>query len=273
MRYFPEIGVGYVVLLPANSGPAMTAIRRLMFAYLARDRVLPPLPEVPGGEPAQLDADAFAFASPRHELLGFIDRVRLAWHLEVAPGRAELEGVLGGSSQYVPTPDGGFRHRLESGTSMRVARNVEGKAVLLAHGVYAEATWWWIAKLRIGALISAIVLLGIAPLYALGVVGAAALRRTPVPATGLVLWPAIAGLLFELLPQCLALARARGGLGVMHPWTIAVCALTLLFALASGASIAAAVRWSMRADRPPLRMRMLRTDAALCSLSIASISS
>jgi hypothetical protein len=100
------------------------------------------------------------------------------------------------------------------------------------------------------------------------VIGAAAVRRASVPAPGLVVWPAIAGLAFELMPQCMALARARGGLGTMHAWTIAICAMTLLFALASGASVAAMVRWSMRADRPPLRTRLLPSLAAIAAFGM-----
>jgi len=268
LRYFPEIGVGYVVLLAANSPAALVAIRRLVFAYLTRDKVLPPLPEVPDGEPPALDADAFAFASPRHELLGFVDRVLLGWRVEVEPGRASLEALSGARSQYVATPDGGYRHRLESGTSMVLARDVDGNAVLLSHGRYGEATWWWLAKTRVWALVFAIVLLGVAPLFAVGVLGAAALQRRTVPALGLVVWPAIAGLAFDLVPQCIALARVRGGLATLHPWTIAICVATLFFALASGAAIAVAVRWNMRPDRPRLRYRLLPSLAATAAFGM-----
>jgi CubicO group peptidase (beta-lactamase class C family) len=268
LRYFPELGVGYVVLLGANSGPALLAIRQLVFSYLTRDRVLPPLPEVPDGESVPLEADAFMFASPRHELFGFVDRVLLGWHLDVAPGRARLESLFGAESQYVATPDGGFRHRFESGTTLRVARDADGRAVLLAHGVHGEATWWWLAKLRAWSLIAAVILLGLAPLFALGVVGAAAVRRTTVPAYGLVVWPAIAGLAVDSALQCMREAGSRGLLGVVHPWTIAICAVTLLFALASGASIVATVRWSTRPDRPRLRYRLLPSMAAVAAFGM-----
>jgi hypothetical protein len=145
---------------------------------------------------------------------------------------------------------------------------VDGDAVLLAHGTYGEATWWWLAKLRLWSLVAAVVLLGLAPLYAVGVLGAAAVRRTTVPALGLVMWPAIAGLAFDLVPQLLLIARVRGVIATVNPVTIAICATTLLFALASGASMVAAVRFSMRSDRPPLRKRLLPTLAATAAFGM-----
>ncbi len=269
LRYFPELGVGYVVLLDANSANAMIAIRRLLFAYLVRDRELPALPPVPDGPSPQLDADVFAFANPRHELFGFVDRVLLAWRLEVTADGIRLEGSTGASAELVRTADGGFRRRHESGTSVRLDRDADGEPVLLAHGVYGEPTSWWLVRVRSIVLVAAIVLLALAPLFAAGVLGAAALRRRAVPALGLVVWPALAGLAFDLIPHCLGQAGARHVLGVVHPWTLAVCGATLAFALASGAAMVAALRWSMRADRPPLRLRLLPSLAATAAFGLA----
>lgn len=268
LRYFPELGVGYVVLLDASSAAAMVAIRRLVFAYLVQGRALPPLPEVPREDPPALDADAFAFASPRHSLFGFVDRTLAGWRVELAPGAARLETLSGAQVDLVATQDGGYRLARESGTSVRLARNADGEAVLLAHGAYGEATSWWLAKVRVWLLGAAMILLQVTRVFALGVLLFAALRRREVKARGLVVWPAIAAVAFELPPLCIAEAAAQGLLGVVHPWTIAICVTTVLFALCSGAALVSALRWSMRADRPPLWYRVVPSLAATAAFGL-----
>lgn len=269
LRYFPELGVGYIVLLDANSENAMIAIRRLVFAYLVRDRQLPPLPPVPDGPPVVLDADAFAFANPRHELWGFVDRVMRGWHVEGTTEGMRIAAAQGGTVELVRTADGGFRRRHESGTTVRLERDADGDPVLVSHGVYGEATSWWLVHVRRWMLAAAVVLLALAPLFTVGVLGAAALQRRAVPAIGLVVWPALASLACDLVFHCLSRAGARHVLAFVHPWTIAVCAATLAFAFAAGASMVAALRWSMRADRPSLRFRLLPSLAATAAFGLA----
>lgn len=269
MRYFPELGVGYVVLLGANSGNAMVAIRRLVFAYLARDRELPPLPDVPRDALPTLDADAYAYANPRHELFGFLDRALGGWRIEVEPGKASVEALVGGArAELVATPDGGYRLARESGTSMRLARDADGAPVLLAHGAYGEPTTWWIAKTRVWLLGAAMLILQVARVFSLGVVFLASLRRREVAARSLVHWPVIAAIALDLLPLFLAMAGSRALLGEVHGLTITICATTIVFALASGASFAAMVRWSARKDRPPLWYRLVPSLAACAAFGL-----
>src|SRR5262249_6442474 len=104
LRYSDELGLGYVVLINATHSPrAMVAIRRLVFAYLVQGRTLPPLPEVPAVAPTAPSADAFAFASPRHALFGFVQCATTAWRLVIAGQRARLEQLDGRSIELVPT--------------------------------------------------------------------------------------------------------------------------------------------------------------------------
>jgi hypothetical protein len=72
-----------------------------------------------------------------------------------------------------------------------------------------------------------------------------------------VIWPAIAGVCFAACPRLLMEAAMREELGTANPLTIAVCATTLVFALASIAGLVTAVRWSVRRDRPPLWRRLV----------------
>ena len=72
LRYFPELGTGYVMLLNSTaSRAAYVEIRRLLFAYLTRDRTLP-LPDEPPVAAPKPDG-FYQFASPRHALFGFLE--------------------------------------------------------------------------------------------------------------------------------------------------------------------------------------------------------
>ncbi|HYU16393.1 MAG TPA: serine hydrolase domain-containing protein [Candidatus Acidoferrum sp.] len=268
MRYFPELGAGYVVLLNATHSPeAFFAVRDIVFAYLVAGRVLPPLPEIPADPPASLQADFFAFASPRHALFAFLDEALVGWHLEPVPGGLRLDPLVGDAIDLVPTPDGGFRHPRESGTSVQLTRAVEGTPVLVAHGAYAEAASWWLARARLFLLAAAMILLQIAPLYAIGWLALAARRRPGGGAA--VVWPAIAGLALAILPRLLLEASVRDVLGVVHPLTLAICATTILFAGASIGGVVTAARWATSATRPSWWLRLVPTLATVAAFGLA----
>lgn len=257
LRYSDELGVGYVVLINAtHSARAMIAIRRLVFAYLVQGRALPPLPEVPDVAPTPPAADTFAFVAPRHQLFGFIQRATTAWRLSVEGQRARIEALDGSVIELVPTKDGGLRHPAQSGTSIRIARDREGDEILVHHGAVGSASRWWIVRAQLWLLGFALAVIGVTPWLALVLLAVSLVRRKLALPLGLVVWPAIAALAFTLVPRCLGEAAAREQLGVACPWTVALCAATLLFAIASAAAMAAAVRWSVRDDRPSLWLRL-----------------
>jgi hypothetical protein len=269
MRYFPELGLGYVVLLNATHSPrAYVEIQRLVFATLVRGRELPDPPAVPSPPPHPPDAGFFAFASPRHRLLGFLDCSLLGWRVEPTTGGVRLEPLIGGAIDLVPTPAGGYRHPRHSGTSLRFTHASDGTPVMVSGSLYAEAGTWWLARARVLALGLAVMLLQIAPLWAVIAFGGAAVRGRPFSTTGLVVWPAVAGLSLLALPRLFVEAAIREVLGVVHPLTIAICATTVVFALASAAGLAAALRWSVRPDRPALLARLVPSLAALSAFAL-----
>ena len=57
--------------------------------------------------------------------------------------------------------------------------------------------------------------------------------------------------------------------GVVHPVTLAICATTILFALAAIAGAIAALRWSVRPDRPPAWSRLVPSPCAAAALGLA----
>ena len=277
LRYFPELGAGYVMLLNAtHSARAYIEVRRLLYAYLARghattartvaseptDRLVDPPVPAPTG--------FYQFASPRHALLGFIDKAVFGWRTTPTEDGARLDPLFGEPVELVATPDGGFRFPGESGTSLRFARARDGSPAMVSSMMYAEGAAWWPARLRATALDLAMLLVRVAPLWALGVFVYAALRRRRVVAAGLLVWPALASLCLVALPWVFVEAWDAQVIGEVHPWTIAICATTLLFAFASAAGATAAWRWSRRPDRPPWLGRLVPSACALAAFGLAT---
>jgi CubicO group peptidase (beta-lactamase class C family) len=271
MRYFPELGLGYVILLNAtHSQRAYVELRSLAFAYLVRGRTLPALPALATGVQDRPAAGFYAHANPRHAVFGFLDRAVLGWRAVETTAGVRLDPLIGGAHELVATRDGGYRFRWESGTSVRFTAGRGGGPVLIGAGFgYAEAAAFWPARARVLALTIAIGLLHLAPLWAVGVLGLAVLQRRRVAAPGLLLWPAIAGLCVLAFPRVFVAAAIGEELGDVTPLTVAICASTLGFAIAATASLVTAVRWSRRPDRPSLWRRLVPTATAAAAFAIA----
>jgi CubicO group peptidase (beta-lactamase class C family) len=263
IRYYPELDVGYVMLLNSNyTYRGYRDLRALLFAYLTRDRALPapPAATVPADRPG---AEYFALASPTNEVFGFLDEAQIGWHAEALPGRVRLAELAGATYDVIAAADGGYRFPREYGSSIRFTETDDGTPVMVTGFWYAEAAPWWLAQLRYLAVALAMLLLHLAPLWAAGVLGLAVLRRRHTLPAGLVLWPAVAGLSCIALPRCLEHAFLAGVIGGVHPLTVTLCGLTILFAIASTASLVSAIRWSVRPDRPRPLARVFPTVCAV----------
>jgi hypothetical protein len=94
-------------------------------------------------------------------------------------------------------------------------------------------------------------------------------RRRLLP-LGLVAWPTIASLCGAAFLPLLRTAFGHAVVGVVHPLTIALCALTIVFPLASFASLICAVRWWLRPDRPRILVRLLPSACAIALAGLAA---
>jgi CubicO group peptidase (beta-lactamase class C family) len=268
IRYYPELGVGYVMLLNANyTFRGYRDVRALLFAYLTRGRSFPPPPAAGRATPA--GADYFAFANPRNELFGFMEEARLGWGVRESGNRLQLAELGGPTYDLIPTASGAYRFHGEYGSTVVFTTGVDGQRVMLAGFTYAEAAPWWPAWLRYAAISIAMMLLSLAPLWAAGVLGYGALCRRRVLPASLVVWPAVAGLACMAMPRCMELAFFRGVIGEVHPITVGLCALTVLFAVASAASLVTAIRWALRRDRPRLVARLFPTACGVAFAGLA----
>lgn len=270
LRYFPELGVGYVLLLNSNYiFRGYFEMRKLLYAYLTRDRAVPRAAPVVAAEPERPGADYFAYASPRNALFEFMERVRVGWTATEVSAGVRLDSLQGDSQLLVPAHDGAYRRPWESGSSMRFTTNRHGVPVMVAGFYYAEAAPRGMSKARFRATQIAFGLISFAPLFAAIALALDVLRRRRVVAPGLVLWPAVAGLSCLAMGPTLEACFYHGVIGVVHPWTLALFGVTLLFGVASAAAVVSAVRWSVRPDRPRLRARIVPTACAVAAFSIA----
>jgi CubicO group peptidase (beta-lactamase class C family) len=273
-RYFPELGVGYVMLLNStHSLQAYLEIRALLFAYLTGGRtVLPPPPVDPDPEEIAGLTGFYAHANPRVQLFGFIERAILGISVRPDPAGIDVEMLAGGRAQLVPTGDGGFRHWREGGTSVRLTRGDDGRRILVGGLAYfEEASYAW-ARTRLFALQAAIFLLQLAPAWALGWALLALYRRRRGRAIApgefaLHAWPAAAGLAWVLLPLLLVYVARAEAYGTANVLSVGLCACTVLFAGCSAAAVAEVVRAGV-ARTVPLRLRLVPSAAAIASFGM-----
>lgn len=267
-RYFRNLGVGYVMLLNANYAfRGYFEIRSLLYAYLTQGRPVP-APEV-GTASDRPGAEYFALGNPRNQLFGYWDRVHVGFRITDL-GDALRAEPLGRpeSFELVPAPDGGYRARHECGSSVRFLTNRDGEPIMLMSFLYGEGRAWWPARLLHAALSLTMLLLAAAPVWAACVLAYCALRRRRVLPLSLIMWPAIAGLCCSAMPHLLFAAFFRAVIGIVHPLTIAFCGLTLLFAVASTATLVQSIRWSLRPDRPRLRWRLFPLACGLAFVAL-----
>ncbi len=267
LRYFPDLGVGYVMLLNGTySFRAFIEIRSLLFAYLARGTAIA---QPPIGVAQPPGAEFFAYASPRHQLFAFVDRSLIGWRVHARGDGIHVEMPTGHTADLVATADGGYRLAWESGTSVRFTHDRAGKPIMIVGLAYGEPASWWPARVRATAILLALMLLQISPLLLGAKLGLAVMQGRHVRAPGLTVWPAIAGLCMLALPRFAMEASARQVLGECNALTIAMCATTWLFALAASLSLWTAFRWTFSRERPALGDRLVPTLCAIAAVVIA----
>ena len=249
-RYFAQQGVGYALLLNSNyTFRGYFEIRALLFAYLTKGEQFPPPPE-PRVTVERPGADFFALESPRNEVFGFLDQVRMGWHVADLGDHVHLSALEGWRFELLPAADGGYRHPQDCGSTHQFTTSRDGTPIMLTSFRYSEAATGWIALLRYRAFGLTLALLKLAPLWAASVLAFGALQRRRALPISLAMGPAIAGLSCFVMSELLGRAFFTGVIGRVHPVTVALCVLTVVFAVASVATLVATVRWTHRPDRP-----------------------
>ena len=175
----------------------------------------------------------------------------------------------GTSFDLVPTSDGGYRHPFECGSSARFTTNRDGVPVLVTSFLYAEPGSWWLARVRYAALATAVVLVDVIPILAVLVLVVEALRRRRMVPLGVVAWSTIASLSCSTFMPLMMIAFEHAVVGVVHPLTIAICGLSIVFPLASLASLVCALRSWFGRDRPHGIVRLAASVSAIALAGLA----
>ena len=246
-RYCPDAGVGYVMLLNATySARAYIEIRMLLFQALTEGREFP---EPPRGQPSEEElrqaAGFYNFANPRHGRFGFIERLVSGVNVVRRDGTLVLRPLTGGQIGLVPTTDGGFRFPHDGGTSVRFTRNGDGEEIMLIYGAYFERGQAWLARLKLAAVQLALKIFQAAiivfALWLMLWLATPAIGRAVRPAeVALLAPPALAGatLIAAIL---LAMGASVDILKDRNGITMAVCGLTVAFAMFSGLGMAMSI--------------------------------
>lgn len=264
-RYFSDLGVGYAMLVNSNyTFRGYYRVRALLYAYLTRDlRAAVEGTRVAASPARRVDtpsAEFYALASSRYDVFGFIEQATIGWRIaereDSEEGGLDARALAGETFRLEPTADGAYRFPEDSGSSVQFFTD-DGTPVMILGFSYAEGVAYWFAQLRYWALSFAVLLLTIAPLWSAAHLAWRVLRGRHALPRSLVLPPAIAGLSFFAAPHLMFGAFEAGVIGRVHPLTVGLCVSTIVFALSSTMTLAAAVRWSLHPERPRARSLVL----------------
>lgn len=276
-RYFPELGVGYVMLLNAtHSNVAYVEIRRLLFAYLTRGRELPAPPRAePDREAIAAAVGFYEPASPRHSLFAFIERAVASLDLHPSPRGVELELLIGPRVAFVATGPDSYRLPHEGGSSLRTTQNAAGERVLVGGMFYFEPgsrTW---ARARLGGLQAALTTMQLALLWAIGwalsvVARRLAGRSVSRPELRLQLRSLLTCASFATLLALAQLAFATYAFADRNPLSVGVFVASVAFPAATASLLAAAVAEQRRGELA-LWLRLVPSATALAALGLCLV--
>jgi CubicO group peptidase (beta-lactamase class C family) len=280
-RYFPELGVGYVLLLNAtHSSRAWVEIRMLLFEYLARNRARPsppPRPDIPREQLAE-HVGHYEFASPRHQIFGFLDTLLLGADVELEDDALVLRlRAFPGPIPLLPTGHGRFRLPGQSGTSVQFSNDLDDRPVMLLQTLYFERTSRVLPRLREHGLKLAWLMLQSAAgsfvlLLVLHLVTRA--RSTPGYAQELrLLAPFVLGPACLVAAVVLLLGSGLQELGSLNPRTVGICVLPLAFSFLSVFGAVRAVSSLLDRRAEPTHVRLwVRLHAATVGIAAVGLS-
>jgi CubicO group peptidase (beta-lactamase class C family) len=260
--YLPAQGVGFVVLVNSTrSWHAVVAIRHLLVEYLLGDAPVPPPPraEVPESELVRWVGN-YHRAAARLQLLAFLERTMPGIEVFVERGRLYARQVPATRDrlELIPLGGDGFRAEGASAGDIRFGRDREGRRILVSTGGYlveeprARTLLFAIApRICVWILLSGLLL----PL------GVLRRRVGPTPGIG---WRLCASLSCVAIPRLFSAALQPFVLGEANRYTIGIFALTIVFAVASAASLVQALIWLVRPGSITTKLHRLSFGLAAC---------
>jgi CubicO group peptidase (beta-lactamase class C family) len=247
-RYAPSLGAGYALLFNSSSESAVHAlveIRALVFDYLTRDVTLPEPPaiELPAHELAR-HAGHYELASPRNEVIGFLERALNDVEVRLAGGALHMRLGSTRSIPLIPVAPDRFRVAGHGDAGVAFATREDGtRVVYLLDTAFEESKSSWSA-LRRRALTLAYSFMQVGSFWNfLWVPGwlfvmARARQRLPLPPGSA---PALASLCFFAMLELVYIGLASGDLGRVHVVSLGCFVLGLAFPVLSAWSLARAI--------------------------------
>jgi CubicO group peptidase (beta-lactamase class C family) len=264
--YSASRGIGYVLLMNATKRTMHDArfeIRSAIIEYLVRDQAVPPPPrvQVPEAELARW-VGVYHFSAPRFQLMAFRDRMEPSIELYLRDGRLYTRPIRGDEPEreLIPTGGGRFRSAWSSGSYAALGHDRDGERIYIAGNDYFVEEPRWLALLFAFGPGVCLTLLASGLLLPLS-----ALRRRADPSPGIA-WPVSVTASLLLAPHLFGGAIERGTLGECNVFTMALFALSLVFAVGSIATAIQTLRWLPRPGSALGKLhRALFSLAACCA--------
>ena len=249
LAYLPEDGLGYVFMINSGNGEAFGKISTAIRGYLTRDRT-PPEPPASHPIPATVGArysGTYRPASPRQQVGQFLERLLGVQRLAVREdGTTTTRPLLGGETRtWVGVRDRLLRRDQEPVPTLALLETDEpGTWIELRTATMRRVpSWLVIAELGTGAItlltmVSAIAFLFVwVPRRFLGrLAGGPAITVRLVPAL------AVLALVAAVAAMVIGMGDPFTRLGGPTALAVAVCVLTVLFAMLSIASAVVVIR-------------------------------
>ncbi len=259
--YLPNHGVGYFFAINAGNGEAVKQIGDLIRSYLTRDLSKPDTPATFAASADSLRAWAGYYEpiTPRQEVAHFLERLAGIVYIKAEDGKLLAQSLLGESEELIPVAEGQFRTKDDPIATVAFLRDDSGELILQS---YAGATRGnsraipaWLAWTEGLLTTFSLTLMLSSVLFALVWVPRKVFRRMKdVPGMSTRVIPlfsvlCLGGVLAVLTLGGLDADALFAHFGKMTIWSVAVCALTWLFALGTVAGLVQIIRarnWPIR---------------------------
>jgi CubicO group peptidase (beta-lactamase class C family) len=262
MSYMPDYGVGYFYSINTGNGDAFDKIGRAIRAYITNKL---PKPVIPPAAPLPANAADYAgwyeLDSPRVQMVHFLDRLTSLIWIHFNDGKLLVANLRDWNDTFIPVAGAQFRHVSEKDPAEPIASlalltpNDEGRFVE-RFGAVMKRVPTWLALTEILAVmfvtISMLAILIYAPFWLLG--GISRRRRRPAE-RAMRLWPLIAVLSLITMVGTVIVSGDDfiQRMGNFTGWSLTVFLSTLLFGMASIASVVVALRGTEDGVRPGVR--------------------
>jgi CubicO group peptidase (beta-lactamase class C family) len=249
MAYMADNNVGYFFSINSGNGDAFDKVAKAIRAYVTDKLQKPALPaDAPLPAAASEYAGWYVPDSPRVELAHFLERLIGITLLRFKDRNLVVNAIGAWNDTYVPVAGMQFRHvsRKKEDSPDPVATfallnpNEEGRFVQAGFNTVMKRIPSWLAITQILAtifvLLSMVAIVIYAPFWILG--GFRKRRRRPAE-RGMRIWPLVAVLSLIAFVGIFILCSDDliDRLGNLTPWSVAIFLTTLLFGLASLASV------------------------------------